>query len=149
MNDKKQNAILPAERPSSENSEADTRDFWGDVVIFRYSRAEAIRDGVLIDATELAREAGFRYPVALTSAAWHDCVAVPPIDTVHDEIGRLWDVLNVLRFTIVASRGTTDVYFCVAVCDEREMARQVKLKAICGPGDDGEPVITVMLPDED
>jgi hypothetical protein len=25
----------------------------------------------------------------------------------------------------------------------------VRLKALCGPGDRGEPVVTVMLPDED
>jgi hypothetical protein len=25
----------------------------------------------------------------------------------------------------------------------------VRLKALCGPGDDGEPVITVMMPGED
>ena len=25
----------------------------------------------------------------------------------------------------------------------------VRLKAVCGPGDDGKPVFTVMLPDED
>jgi hypothetical protein len=25
----------------------------------------------------------------------------------------------------------------------------VRLKALCGPGDDGAPVVTVMLPDED
>jgi hypothetical protein len=25
----------------------------------------------------------------------------------------------------------------------------VTLKALCGPGDDAEPVITIMLPDED
>ena len=25
----------------------------------------------------------------------------------------------------------------------------VQLKSICGPGDSGEPVITIMLPDED
>jgi hypothetical protein len=115
MNDKKQNATLLADRPTAENNEAATRDLGGDltgdVVIFRYSRAEAIRDGVLIDATELAREAGFRYPVALTAAAWHDCVKISPTDLVHDETGRLWDVLNVLRFTIIASPDTTDVYF--------------------------------------
>ena len=33
-----------------------------DVVIFSYTRAQAIADGVLIDATELAKQAGFRYP---------------------------------------------------------------------------------------
>jgi hypothetical protein len=25
----------------------------------------------------------------------------------------------------------------------------VRLKAVCGPGDQGEPVITVMMPNED
>jgi hypothetical protein len=25
----------------------------------------------------------------------------------------------------------------------------VRLKAVCGPGDQGEPVITVLMPDED
>jgi hypothetical protein len=35
-------------------------------LIHRYSRADAIRDGVLIDVSETARAAGIRYPVALT-----------------------------------------------------------------------------------
>jgi hypothetical protein len=34
-------------------------------VIHRYTRADAIRDGVLIDVTAVAREAGLRYPVAI------------------------------------------------------------------------------------
>jgi hypothetical protein len=38
-------------------------------VVFSYSRAQAIEDGVLIDAGVLAYEAGFRYSVALTAAA--------------------------------------------------------------------------------
>src|SRR5262249_48790011 len=36
----------------------------------RYTRAEALPDGVLIDGSETAREAGIRWPVALTRAAW-------------------------------------------------------------------------------
>jgi hypothetical protein len=35
-------------------------------LIHRYTRAEAIRDSVLIDVSPVAREAGIRYPVALT-----------------------------------------------------------------------------------
>jgi hypothetical protein len=46
-------------------------------LILRYTRADALRDGVLIDATAVAREAGIRYPVALTRAAWERGVAVP------------------------------------------------------------------------
>jgi hypothetical protein len=33
---------------------------------------------VLIDVSAVAREAGIRYPVALTRAVWERCVAVPP-----------------------------------------------------------------------
>ena len=66
-------------------------------VIYRYTRAQAIEDGVLVDVSETAREAGFRWPVAMTSAAWADCVAWSEEDNQRqvnqDESGRLWDVL--------------------------------------------------------
>jgi hypothetical protein len=60
-----------------------------------YSRAEALADGLLVDVTETAREAGFLYPVALTRAAWELCVALsPPAKRAgNDDHGRLWDVL--------------------------------------------------------
>jgi hypothetical protein len=38
-------------------------------LIHSYSRAQAIADGVLIDVSATAREAGIRCPVALTRAA--------------------------------------------------------------------------------
>ena len=38
-------------------------------IISRYSRADAFRDGTLVDMTAAAREAGIRYPTALTRAA--------------------------------------------------------------------------------
>ena len=44
-------------------------------VISVYTRAQALAEGVLIDAGPMAREAGFRWPVAITAAAWDDCVA--------------------------------------------------------------------------
>jgi hypothetical protein len=56
-------------------------------------RAGALRDGVLIDVSAAAREAGIRYPVALTRAAWERCVTVPPGVACQAEAGRLWDVL--------------------------------------------------------
>ncbi len=63
-------------------------------LVHRYTRADAIRDGVLIDVTATAREAGFKFPVALTAAVWAKCVAVPSGVLCQDEAGRLWDVLT-------------------------------------------------------
>ena len=119
-------------------------------LIHRYTRADAIRDGVLIDVSATAAEAGFKYPVALTAAAWVKCVAVPPGVVCQDEAGRLWDVLTMLRLA-VRKQGAAEVRFGVHVRnDNRERTPPlVRLKAVCGPGDEGAPAITVMLPDED
>ena len=43
-------------------------------VIHRYTRAQALADGVLVDVTDAAREAGFRTPVAMTIAVWSKAV---------------------------------------------------------------------------
>jgi hypothetical protein len=119
-------------------------------LIHRYSRADAIADGVLVDVTGTAREAGIRYPVALTAAAWERCVAVPPGVACQDEAGRLWDVLWLLRCAIGRSNGT-EVRFGVHVRNHNRegIPPLVRLEAVCGPGDQGEPVVTVMPPEED
>ena len=136
-----------------------------DVVIFSYTRGQAIADGVLVDVSELAKEAGFRFPVAVTSGVWAECVAVPDGVTGQDETGRLWDVLNTLRFAIAGMKkevtpryklpGQTApgerVDFAVHVRNDNREGDPplVQLYALCGPGDNAEPVITVMLPTED
>jgi hypothetical protein len=74
-------------------------------LIHRYTRAQAIEGGVLIDVSPTTREACFKYPVALTAAAWAKCVAVPPGVLCQDEAGRLWDVLTMLRFAVRRSGG--------------------------------------------
>lgn len=134
---------------SPQESAASPSGFGDWEVIHCYSRAQALADGVLIDVSQLAREAGFRYPLAMTAAAWCDSVAVSHTDHVHDETGRLWDVLHVLRFAIKSNLDGTDVHFCVDVADEHEQITRVRLKCVCGPGDELEPVLTVMLPQED
>ena len=120
-----------------------------DDVIFAYTRAQAIADGVLVDVSELAREAGFKYPVALTSAVYAEYVQVPEGVTGQDETGRLWDILNLLRFAAVKSRGEAELLFKLYVRNDNRRAKLVTLKSLCHPGDDGAPCITVMLPDED
>ncbi len=123
-------------------------DDWN--VIFAYTRKEAIADGVLVDVTETAKEAGIRFPVAITGTAYGKYVTVPEGVTGQDERGRLWDILWMLRDAVRRSRweASTILYSLLVQNDEGE-PKPVTLKAVCGPSDDASPCITVMLPDED
>jgi hypothetical protein len=87
----------------------------------------------------------------MTRAVWERCVAVPPGVVCQDEAVRLWDVLLMLRLAIRGSDGGPEVRFGVHVRnDNREgTPALVRLKALCGPGDEGEPCVTVMMPEED
>jgi hypothetical protein len=118
-------------------------------VISSYSRETAIEDGVLVDVSSVAREAGITFPVALTRAVFEKCVAVPADrGWCSDESGRLWDVVSMLRFAIKRGRAGSQIDYSIR-CHTLKGIRRVSLKAICGPGDTAAPVITVMLPDED
>jgi hypothetical protein len=121
-------------------------DLFGEA-IYSYTRKQALEDGVLIDVTDLAKEAAFRYPVAVTARVWYKWI-VPPEEAIgQDEKGRLWDLLNVLRFEAKKAKGDR-VDFKV-LFDQGNDKRLVDLYSLCGPGDDLEPVITIMLIGED
>lgn len=120
-----------------------------------YSRQQAIEDGVLVDLMQpetvgLVREAGFKFPVAMTVGAFAVTVAEigEPLPAGQDIQGRLWDVLWMLRCAIRAAGSTDRVKFRVSVWDGRRR-NEVKLWSLCGPGDDAAPVVTIMLEGED
>lgn len=129
---------------------------WQDAdIISTYSRAQAIDDGCLVDVSELAREAGFRHPVAVTRALWCGCVEVPAgCEGLQDETGRLWDVLWMLSQAVRRGASGQRTDFSVIVVTGlskrgRPKHTTLRLKALCGPGDTPDPVITIMLPNED
>ena len=113
-----------------------------------YTRAQAIEDGVLIDVSVTAREAGFKFPVAVTRTVW-DGYVVPDSRARYyqDEMGRLWDILSVLRFYV--RHSGSEIHFPVTMIMKARQRRNIVFKALCGPGDDAEPVITIMMPNED
>ena len=117
-------------------------------ILYGYSRAQAFKDGQLVDVSQTAREAGFTMPVALTNAVYVSCVRVPRDVTGQDVPGRLWDVLWMLRHRIRSSNGVGgDIRFELYVRNTDEQpAGLVHLRCVCGPGDAAEPVLTVMLP---
>jgi hypothetical protein len=121
-------------------------------VIYSYTRKQAVADGVQVDVTKTAQEAGIKFPMFLTRAVWDAYVAIPPDVTGQDEAGRLWDIVWMTRFGILRSHGHADrVPIALYVRNDNRAARLVKLIATCSALDisDAQPSITVMMPDED
>ena len=121
-------------------------------IIYAYTRAQAVADGVQVEVTKTAKEAGISFPVFLTRTVFDAYVAVPPNVSGQDEAGRLFDICWMLRFAILRSRSHTDrVPVALYVRNDNHRAKLVKLIAQCGPldMDDPSPAITVMMPDED
>lgn len=131
-------------------------------VIYAYTRKQAIEDGYLVAIDSgTCREAGFKWPVALTREVWDQYVQWPKghkKNCPQDEAGRLWDVLwmgnSAIRSTslrVETIDESTLVYalYVVPFTGRGTKPRIAHLKLVCGPGDDGEPVVTIMLPGQD
>lgn len=125
--------------------------------ISSYSRADALADGQLIDVTETAKEAGFLLPAVITSAAWADCVVWGEAEkarkaTCQDETGRLWDVVYMAFRAAKDNRSASRIQYAIHRVPREGKGvapRRVELILSIGPGDSGEPVLTIMLPSED
>lgn len=121
-------------------------------IIYSYSRSQALSDGVLIDVSGIAHEAGFKLPVAVSDTLYHGYLT-PPLELAKEGLsleGRLWDTLSVLRYAIKASPATDRLSFTVLFAQVPGAEPEpVDLLAVCGPGDSSEPVITIMLPSDD
>jgi len=125
-------------------------------IIHCYSRAQAIEDGVLVnlnqgDLDEVVANAGFKFPVACTAEVFASCIELTPAAkrAGQDIKGRLWDVLWMLRRAIKSARSTDRITFTVLVSRDRVRPTPTELVAVCGPGDNMEPVITIQFPGQD
>src|SRR5262245_41251023 len=118
------------------------------------TRAQLIANGDLVDVTKVAKKAGIKFPVAMTKAAWGNCVEWTDADKARkrsayqDESGRLWDVLTQLAYAAAAADGQRITFKVLRVPRDGEglKPKLVTLKAVMHAGDEGEAVITVMEP---
>lgn len=114
-------------------------------LIYSYTRAQALEDGELVDVSETARQAGFVWPVAVTRALWQDITAIPShLEGIASIDGRLWDVLWMAFCAIKRSQdtdGTHLIYELIMPVDDGQLYTAM---LVSGPGDQGEPVITLM-----
>ena len=119
------------------------KELFGEV-IYSYSRKQAIQDGVLVELSLLFPEETriYKFPVACTASVWE----ILNRGAEHKDLkGRVWDLCFMsAKGGIVSRPDPTTVVFDVLIAGHRE-----RLKAVCGPGDNAEPVITVMARHED
>lgn len=121
-------------------------------VINSYTRKEAIEDGTLVDLTttypDLCRQL-FKFPVAVTGAVWTLIEnAVCNERHCNDIEGVIWDILWMSQHSIIKRVDETQHLFQVIITGTGREKYHI-LKIICHPGDNAEPVLTIMLPDED
>jgi hypothetical protein len=117
-----------------------TESLYGEI-IYKYTRADAIEDGVLVDITTAAKEWGFKYPVAVTSAVYAGCIEGK--GPYQDKISKcnleilLRELYRLIKF---GSSGGHRIDF---------KFNGQELYSLCHGGDNLEPVITIMEIGED
>ena len=119
-------------------------------VIASYTRSQSISDGFQIDVSETAKEAGISFPTFINRTVFDAYVVVPEGVEGQDESGRLWDIINGLRFAIDKTRRSASrIPFDLLVKNKNSKPCLVKLAAMCGPLDinDHKPAITIIMPD--
>jgi len=121
-------------------------------LIYSYTRKQAIADGVLIEVPlSTSKEAGIRYPVAITSALWESLIKpTPELEAQGQSFeGRVWDLVFMFALYARTATSSTLIYECLFQMNPSKEPELHKIKAVIGPGDTSDPVITIMLPEED
>jgi hypothetical protein len=115
-------------------------------VISTYSRKQAIEDGVLFSVPEkLQQEAGFKFPIALTTGVFSLIDQTEKRSKgVQSYDGIVWDILFMLKVAIKRGVNSDRVNFTVRIG-----RKDYKMYSVCGAGDNMEPVITILLSNED
>jgi hypothetical protein len=110
-----------------------------------YTRDDAIRDGEIVDISEMARECGFTVPVGVTRAVWAIIEKKPAIQDVK---GRIWDLLWILKLRVKNASYNDTVYFTVIMQSGRQKRQSFKA-TIAASDPTGNPAITIMKIGED
>jgi len=120
-------------------------------LVYAYSREQAIADGVLVDITETAKAIGFKLHTVVTDHLFHGYVKPPAglYGEGQSVTGRLHDLMVLALFAARKAVNTDRVTFKVDFLMAPGRKETIEVIAHIGPGDHGEPVLTIMLPEDD
>ena len=120
-------------------------------VIYSYPRAQAIEDGVLVDLSSIAPDVcrqHYKYPIACTASVWAIIEKARKNPRYMNDVNGI--VHDLLWMSKVHARQETESTRLFQVIIKGAGRRSTfTFKMVCGPGDDAEPVLTVMFPEED
>ncbi len=132
-------------------TEGQPQDLFGAVTLpTAMTRDLNLKLGNLIDVTVNALQAGLRIPVAVTRDLWNLYIEQP---SMVDETRRVMDVLIACRAAKIGlptMQCRTDLeFYCTHHVDESGVPMRSPFKVILGPDEHGEPVLTVLMLNED
>ena len=90
----------------------------------------------------------YKYPIACTASVWSIiATAVANPKCCNDYAGILHDMLYMSKVSYTPHGDDTRLFTVMITGVGRRKYHRFKI--VCGPGDLGEPVLTIMLPNED
>lgn len=137
---------VPQQHVSNENC------FEEGKLVYTYTRTQALEDGVLVnllqdEMTEVCQQ-HYKHPIACTLAVFEIMrKAVENKRYCNDYAGILHDMLWMSR-SYKQQVDVSTVLFQVIIAGAGKK-KNYTFKLVCHPGDKGEPVLTIMLPQED
>ncbi|TGK68746.1 hypothetical protein EHQ27_12685 [Leptospira wolffii] len=124
-------------------------------IIDSYTRAEAIKDGGLIDFSNgefshLVKRI-YKYPLAVTAGVWHEIRWI--VENSKDQVSfeNIMEVMlkaTILNKTKIIDESSHHFRLYLSIPD-LPLPSYRDFKIVCGPGDDAAPVLTILLPEED
>lgn len=119
-------------------------------IIFSYTRAQAIEDGVLIDVTTEAKAYGVKLPFVIGDNLFNRYVTPPPGLEGEGQClkGRLHDLLTLAAISARKGPRQDQVEFEVLFLMQPGKHEKVRCVLHVGPDEQGEPVLTLCLPED-
>ncbi|HZZ26706.1 MAG TPA: hypothetical protein VFE46_01760 [Pirellulales bacterium] len=107
--------------------------------------ASAVADGVLIDVSKTANQAGIQVPVFVSHWVWTVCLAAAGGETESAEERRLRMILNRLPLSVIEGKLYDVAPFEVPITIGNDPPVLAELQACRNHDDAGQPIITVIL----
>ena len=110
-------------------------------IIYKYTRQDALNDGLLVSLKNYSNDTRlYKYPIAVTKAVW-DIISQQP-----SAGACIWDLCWMSQKMGKKIDDSTVIFPTIIIHNGEEKTLLFKLQV--HPGDNMEPVITIMLPDE-